>query len=433
MFAPAWPFEHFSTTLSRDQTIKGASIAERVDQSLWTGSLLPEELSCDCHGDQAHRTEFYTSNAITRYANEYPVGSATFFETGFRKAFTSCGISKPDVRPSIITEGHLLRSPTKGASQDSCQTAFSPCLGSQDPLPSLLPITLQQWEEANQGPISRVLFGELVSETRPALTILTKLVGCHEEADDLAASQCSAGDSPQPATTRLGLYKLSMHADGSLQANIAYQTMCCLDAMSYGIYLAYFDITTGLLTYVDHELVHDQSARETVACLSVKHDRGLLVELGVFTQGNLGRSSPVALMNIRGIVVEPKCSVLPRLRLVNVHLSTHSRHAERQKRIVWSWEQDAQQQTPPWPEGIPYSRTTGPFSSFAVRLAGQVIGEAHSLEFPVNNDDVQHLANNVQVDVVGVLFGGDHVHSIPVVVQKRDLMLGLEDDSSMLE
>ncbi|KAL8957187.1 MAG: hypothetical protein Q9183_006122, partial [Haloplaca sp. 2 TL-2023] len=284
MFAPAWPFEHFSTTSSPNQTIKGASIAERVDQSLWTGSLLPEELSCDCHGDRAHRTEFYTTNAITQYANEYPVGSATFFETGFRQAFTSYGISKPNQRPSIVTEGHLVGSTTKGASHHSRQTAFSPCLGSQDPLPSLLPTTRQQWEEANQGPINRVLLWEIVSGTHPALTIFTKLVGCYEEADDFAAAQSSAGKPTQPANTRLGLYKLSMHADGSLQAHIAYQTLCCLDAISYGIYLAYSNITTGLLSYVYHKLVHDQSANGTVARLPVKKDGCSSVELGVFTE-----------------------------------------------------------------------------------------------------------------------------------------------------
>lgn len=88
MFAPAWPYEHFDTSPSAKFGCEdGPSIADRVDQSMWTGAPLPDELSCDCHKGRPHHTKFYQDHPVTRYAQEYPAGSSHFFETNFAPAF----------------------------------------------------------------------------------------------------------------------------------------------------------------------------------------------------------------------------------------------------------------------------------------------------------------------------------------------------------
>lgn len=63
------------------------SVAHRVDDSVWAGASLLDELFCGCRIGKPHHTEYYTDNPIIRFAQEYPVGSSTFFETAFNQAF----------------------------------------------------------------------------------------------------------------------------------------------------------------------------------------------------------------------------------------------------------------------------------------------------------------------------------------------------------
>lgn len=101
MFAPAWPYEHFAISPSAVSGFKdGPSVADRVDQSLWTGVPLPDELFCDCHKGKPHHTQFYQEHPIARYAREYPAGSSTFFETSFTPAFQPLFSTGPGVQPS---------------------------------------------------------------------------------------------------------------------------------------------------------------------------------------------------------------------------------------------------------------------------------------------------------------------------------------------
>ena len=85
VFAPAWPYEHFSAAISDFK--RSDSIAKNVDRSLWTGSTLWDELDCDCQSSKPHHTMHYKSNPIIKYAFEYPAGSSHFFESAFGKGF----------------------------------------------------------------------------------------------------------------------------------------------------------------------------------------------------------------------------------------------------------------------------------------------------------------------------------------------------------
>lgn len=99
IFAPAWAYEHFSTcsTWSINPGSK-ASIAHQVDDSMWIGTRLPDELHCDCRKGKPHHTVFYQSHAIVESAQEYPQGSSRFFETKFVQAFHTCNDDLSSVR-----------------------------------------------------------------------------------------------------------------------------------------------------------------------------------------------------------------------------------------------------------------------------------------------------------------------------------------------
>lgn len=96
MFGPAWAYEHF-TAFNISSGIK-PSIAHQVDDSMWTGICLPDELYCDCREGKPHHTDFYQSHAIIEFAQEYPTGSSRFFETRFVQAFQRCIDNASNVR-----------------------------------------------------------------------------------------------------------------------------------------------------------------------------------------------------------------------------------------------------------------------------------------------------------------------------------------------
>lgn len=101
IFGPAWTHEHFSLCLSSSDS----SNADSVQLSMWEGWPLPADLACDCGEGKPHHTGLYQANPISAYAREYPVGSATYFETDFQTAFER-KMNKVGLRGSHIY--HLL-------------------------------------------------------------------------------------------------------------------------------------------------------------------------------------------------------------------------------------------------------------------------------------------------------------------------------------
>ena len=67
-----------------------------------------------------------------------------------------------------------------------------------------------------------------------------------------------------------------------------------------------------------------------------------------------------------------------------------------------------------WPEVLPWSSTTGPFSHFIVTIGGKEAGSAFGLEFPVLEEDCGDLGQ-VEVTIMGHLFGGATVSISKVV------------------
>ncbi|KAI4168657.1 MAG: hypothetical protein LQ343_006238 [Gyalolechia ehrenbergii] len=389
MFGPAWAYEHF-TAFNISSGIK-PSIAHQVDDSMWTGICLPDELYCDCREGKPHHTDFYQSHAIIEFAQEYPTGSSRFFETRFVQAFQRC---------------------IDNASNQPRKVQYWPTLGSQDPMPSLIPMSAKQWQAVNEGPVFRVLYGELRSKPTSSLTIFTKLAGCYEEEDSHSISK--------PQMTRLCLYNLRMIADGSLEATIEVQGKLFEEEIAHGIYLAYADHVSRTLTYSNWDVhLHEH----ILSHIPIQHESGDLVEIGVYMDSGFDRSTPLVLMEITRIIIKPKRAVAAAYAIGDVHVKDRGDSPNVQKRIIWKWERIPQRKGRDWPQGIPWSRTTGPFSSFTVRTSGKVIGEAYCLEFPLKNSDVEDLGDEITIIVVGHMFGAGDVNSPSISIPRADLLI----------
>jgi len=89
IFAPGWTFEHFRGGPDRTEHARQAPQAGRlVEQTMWEGAKLSKDLQCDCtKGIQQHKLDFQ-NHPIVRHAQEFPAGSATYFEIDFNRAFT---------------------------------------------------------------------------------------------------------------------------------------------------------------------------------------------------------------------------------------------------------------------------------------------------------------------------------------------------------
>lgn len=271
-------------------------------------------------------------------------------------------------------------------------------------------MSAKQWEAVNEGPIHRVLYGELRSEPQPLLKIFTRLAGCYEE--DIPSPE-------YPRVTRLCLYKLKTTADGSLEANIEAQGMLFEENVAYGIYLAYAHGMNGTLTYSDYDM---HLSNRVLSHIPIQHESGELVEIGVYIDIRLDGSIPMVLMEMTRIVIKPKEALITTYKITDVHIKNRGQSPNVQKRIAWSWERISQGNGRDWPQGIPWSRSTGPFSSFTACLNGKNIGKAYCLEFPMKNGDVESLGDELTITIIGHMFGAGDVTSPSLLVPRADLI-----------
>ncbi|KAL8921130.1 MAG: hypothetical protein Q9208_005883 [Pyrenodesmia sp. 3 TL-2023] len=393
MFAPAWVYEHFPTSAPVRNGLKdGPSIAQQVDESLWIGVPLPDNLLCDCRKGRPHHTKFYRNHPVTRYAQQYAAGSSRFFETRFTPAFQPF---------SDQEQAHQVR--------------FRPSLSSQDPVPNLVPGPARDWHELNKGPMTRVLYGELITKPQPALRLLTKLAGCYEASEGHTAA-CPAN---------LILFNFNMPADDSLAASITIRETEHIHNVTRGIKMTFFNFARREYYDVGHTLLPSLGHEESVVNLPVNEMNATLVALGVFMEGDPDTSVPVAILEITSIIIKPKEAVGIQfgLRLRNLHIKDRAHESGVEKRVAWDWETVPGRHGQTWPIGMPRSRTTGPFSSFTVRIGDEVAGQAYCLEFPLRDEDVKGLGKRITISVVGRLFGGGFADCSSITVPRAELMI----------
>ncbi|KAL8712781.1 MAG: hypothetical protein Q9220_002989 [cf. Caloplaca sp. 1 TL-2023] len=297
-------------------------------------------------------------------------------------------------------------------------------LGSQDPLPNLLSMSTQGWDEAGRGPLSRVLFGSLGKDSVPSLTISTKLLGCYEEEDSQVCGQERTPKIDVLPVIKLWLYKLNMRADGSLAAEVNFQRKQIFNETGCGIYLAYRSTESGHLKYVWHELPTGVTNTPATFSITVMHKCGPLAELGLFVTRDLDASHPIEIIEITRIVIKSREVITPKYEIRSPQIIERRRGSLAQKRISWElgWDDDMPERSVQ--TGIPSSNTTGPFSSFTILINSRSIGLAYCNEYTVKPEDTQSLHGLVSIEVVGSLFGGGSVRSPSVHVPVSDFGVG---------
>ena len=329
------------------------SIRTSVSESIWQGAVLPPNLDCDCRG-RPHHTEQYRANPIIKSATEFPVGSASFFETDFSGA-------------SWLVYSDLSAIPKA-----------VPCLGCQSPEPCRSATLSSVVEDADNNPIVALYkcftSRRTGSSARRALSIRARLSA------DCVEDQPRVTKVPQ----KLRLYNLAISSCLSLVLKLIYLNMVEDDsrAKDYGLYVGLL-IRPGQIEYEYFSLLGGPSgSRERCFELKQRSEGTRLVELGAFCNGSLPlHDEELFQCHFLGIVPKTAMEVQQISNFTISSLSVIERGSgpNAQKRLAWEWRGDWEA----WPACLPFSSVTGPFSYFTISANGQEIGRSHSLEFPL--------------------------------------------------
>jgi len=286
-------------------------------------------------------------------------------------------------------------------------------------------MTASEWEKASTLPAVRVLYGELTEIPSRGLMIQTKLLG------KLREPRAPYTDLPAEQVSRLCLFKLNMPAHGSLEAQIVHKGSMLYFQAEIGIYCAYRGPSVDVLEYHHSPIEprnHDEA--DTVIVLESKSADARLVELGFYCSGSLEISQPVTLRQITNVTIKPKEQFIAEpipWNIVNLHVTRRGHAEHRQQRLAWEWREQINQGSRP-SDGLPWSKTTGPFSYFIVCSQERELGRAYCTEFCLQEDDVGEVEQNgqdaeVEVIVRGILFGGGEVSSDTVRISLDRVVL----------
>lgn len=404
LFAPAWTFEHFATTPSSEASDPQGprSIAKAVDLGMWEGVSLPENLKCDCREGKPHHTSQYRQNPIVDNATEYAAGSSTYFYTDFTRAFNQ--------------DSHGWRSR----------------LGSQAILPHLLlPMSAPAWEAVENDRLEQLIRGKYADDGLSIHIWPTRRSEKSANHDPVAASSY---DSSNFFPSRLCLFKVNMKGDGSLHAIIGHvnarRRSCTL-----GVYTAYQSANAKRLEYKYHHLslVRDANAvvtgnRElegtTTVHLWAEGAEARLVEVGIFCQETIYTQESKQILHLKSFLIKPWRDEHQYFTIKDIRTIQRGQVPNVETRLSWAWGFGNAQRLP----GLPWSATTGPFSHFTVIIDGQELGSAYCLEFPVLVEDCCG-SDEVQVLIVGHVFGGGTASSPMATMVRRDVLLTVMDES----
>ena len=292
-------------------------------------------------------------------------------------------------------------------------------LGSLKPLPQVSPTATSHL--GNMIP-ARVIYGELGDLNAPGLAVYTKVIGDEKQVSHPGMMNQRDQTLPSTTTYRLCLFKLNMPADGTLQATMKSKRDQANRSVNVGFYTAYRSDELQDLEYVDNQLYLEssQDSKVTVARLEAKSKEAQLVEFGVYCKAPIEASEPLRLIGIESLIIKPIYNTVPAFAIHRIATIQRGEAPEVQKRLTWDW----QGSSDCWPDGMPWSKTTGPFSHFIVLCNGREVGKAHCLEFPLSWDDlnISKEGDEVEVTIDGYLFGGGKISSLPKMVLGADLV-----------
>ena len=295
-------------------------------------------------------------------------------------------------------------------------------MGSHSVLPNLSPIQASELEELQFGPPTPVLYGELGNRHPPVLMVLTKVVGNRKEeidSEDIDHQQRFLNLKP---LLRLCLFKLSMPADGPLEAVLRFSKPRLARSVKVGLFAAYRASGQQDVTYRYSEIPHNISLDSHRMSLGFQGGENRLVEFGVYCEKSVDIFQPLQLLHIYRLVISPsRRSIRYDFAIHNIRLIRRGEDLYGERRLAWQWRgvDDT------WPNWLPWSKTTGPFSHFTIWMDGRDVGKGYCLEFSVHAQDIEaseSIGESVEVRISGTIFGGGEIMSMPVIISKSDLI-----------
>ena len=267
-------------------------------------------------------------------------------------------------------------------------------------------MSLAKWEQASNGPPTRVLYGQLPDEPRGSLVAHTKILGLNEE-----TAPCES--QPVAPLARLCLFKLNMSTDGSLAATIKFKRLEANTDIASGFYMGYSIPDSEILFYIHGETIDTppNQVQDKTIIVSLPTTDSRLVEFGVYCQGSIEDPEPLALCQILNLTIKQKSQRESSWFINGVRVMERGIHPNCDKRVAWNWSGSGDTDL----ACLPWSKTTGPFSYFDVMLGGEELGRAYCTEFPVRGEDFDGCeAGGLEVVIRGYLFGGGEVASLPL-------------------
>lgn len=222
-----------------------------------------------------------------------------------------------------------------------------------------------------------------------------------------------------------------MPADGSLQARVEFTREQLEATADVGLYTAYKPPSSEKIEYEYTSLPYLLGLGPLE--FPIKHQTSgcRLVELGCYCEAQIGSSEPVDLCYISTITIMSRDnfeSETPPWHIYNVQVAERRSGENCQKRLTWTWQGSDHDQATSI-HGLPWSKTTGPFSFFEVRFGDRELGRAYCMEFPLLEEDLTSNGGNggedetIEVVVCGQLFGGGSVCSEPSTLTRKSMGL----------
>ena len=189
------------------------------------------------------------------------------------------------------------------------------------------------------------------------------------------------------------LYRLPLYALSMISTNVWAVKAACWRAragrsMEMGIYVAYRVSTNKeKIEYEYHMIEYNPQANvpfSTSAFLS-SNNGGQLSELGVYSIGVFEPTEPLLLMELKWLSVMPESAkpITSEFAVRDLKIGKRGKAPYLQKYLVWAWHGSRVG----WPDILPWSDTTGPFSYFEISINGRWLGRSYSVEFPLADDD----------------------------------------------
>ena len=274
-------------------------------------------------------------------------------------------------------------------------------------------MSVPAWEQASNGPPTRVLYGNLPDEPG-GLVVSTKLIGMAEETAPFEAH------SLRKTHSRLCLFKLNMLGDKPLAATIRFRCLGPNRNVASGFYMGYNISKSDELCYIDVEIASrpPNQVQEKTIKLSFPSANSRLVEIGVYGSSLMQDLKPLALCEILNLTIKPRSPVQSSWTINNVRVTERGSPPYHDRRLAWkcSGPDDRDLRCLPW------SKLTGPFSCFSVMVGGTELGRAYCTEFPIHRKDFGDcMGEVVEVVIRGRLFGGSEIAGLPLQLSKEEV------------